>query len=156
MKTALAFLASVTIALSGCGSSGSSKTSQPSPQQSDNAQRDVGYLRALNQIMAPFTKPPASLTDYASAERVVRKAIADLGLLVAPTPFAPSQAQLVAALRAQAALAPRMAHAAAARDAAALNNLEARMLTAETGVRAATREAVDAYNRCRATKFRSC
>jgi hypothetical protein len=156
MLARLTVLASALIALSGCGSTSGSSSSQPSPQQSDNVQRDVGYLRALNQITLPFSKPPANLTDYASAERELRKAISQLGTLVAPPPFAPSQAHLVAALRTQAALAPRMARATAAHNSVALNNLEAQVLTAETGVRAATKEVVDEYNGCRTTKFRAC
>jgi hypothetical protein len=70
------------LVLSGCG--GSSTTSSVSPEQSDNAQRDVGYVRAINQIMGPFSKPPASMSDYAGATLRLRTAIRQLGALMPP------------------------------------------------------------------------
>jgi hypothetical protein len=143
------------IALAGCGSS-SSSTSTPSPQQLDNQQRDIGYVRAINQIMAPFSKPPANLTDYAAAERKLRQAVTQLGALKPPAPFAPSQVHLVAGLSAQAALAPQMAHATAVHDAVTLSNLEVQTVTAETEIRAATQGMVTAYNGCQSAGFRTC
>jgi hypothetical protein len=106
--------------------------------------------------MAPFSKPPASLTDYAGAERKLRHSVAQLDSLVPPAPFAPSQAHLVVGLRAQVALAPQLARAQAAHDAVALSNLEAQTLRAETEIRAATQEMVDAYNGCQSGGFKTC
>jgi hypothetical protein len=59
MRSRVALVASL-FALCGCGSS-STTSSGPklSPQQSDNVQRDIGYIHALDQIMAPFNKPPS-------------------------------------------------------------------------------------------------
>ena len=116
----------------------------------------VGYVRALNQIMAPFSKPPASLTDYACAARKLRSAISQLGTLTPPPQFAASPAHLVAGLRAQAALAPRFARASTAHDSVALSNLEARLLGAEGTIRTANRELVTVYNECRSASLRTC
>jgi len=68
------------VILSGCGSSGGPGGSDVSaaPQQVDNAQRDVGYLRAVNEIMTPFSKPPTNMTDYASGARKLHVAILKL------------------------------------------------------------------------------
>jgi hypothetical protein len=81
--------------------------------------------------MAPFSRPPASMTDYAGATRKLQTAIRKLGSLIPPAVFAPSQAHLVPGLRKQAALGPRMARAYAAQNSVALNNLLAQTLTAE-------------------------
>lgn len=154
VRSTLALVAGV-LALCGCGGS-STTSSTASPQQADNAQRDVGYLKAMNQIMLPFTKPPASLTDYAGAARRLNKAVTQLKSLRPPAPFAPSQARLVAALREQAALSPRMARAHAAHDSLTLNKLETQLLDAEQVIRAAAQEEAAVYNRCRAGSFRTC
>ena len=146
-----------TVALAGCGSTGgTTNTAKLTPQQSDNAQRDVGYVRAVNQVMAPFNKPPPNLTDYVAAGRELDTAIRGLGSLSAPPPFAFSQAHLVAALRAQSALVPRIARAARTHDLVAENNIEAQNLRAEADVRISTQEIVQAYNRCRSANFRAC
>jgi hypothetical protein len=49
-----------------------------------------------------------------------------------------------------------MGHAAAAHNSVALSNLEAQTLAAESTIRVATQEMVDAYNRCRAGNFKTC
>jgi hypothetical protein len=145
------------VVVAGCGSSGGSTSSaSASPQQLDNSQRDEGYVRAVQQIMAPFTKPPASQTDYAGAARKLRIVINQLGKLTPPHQFATSQARLVTGLRTQAALAPRFARASATHDSVTLSNLEARLLAAEQKIRAATQEMVNAYNHCRAGRFQTC
>jgi hypothetical protein len=154
-KLRLVVAAIVVVALSGCGSSGGS-SSTASPQQSDNLQRDGGYVRAINQIMAPFSKPPASETDYAGGARKLHVAISQLGGLTPPPQFAPSQTHLVAGLRAQAALAPRFERASAAHDSVRLSNLESQLLSAERVIRTATHEMVSAYNQCRGGSFRTC
>jgi hypothetical protein len=156
MKKATAALVTAAVALGGCGSSSTPSTTNPTPQQYDNSQRDVGYMRAINQIMAPFSKTPASQTDYAGAARKLRTAIRQLESLTPPSPFAPSQEHLVAGLRSQAALAPRFERAAAAHDSVALSNLETQLLSAEQLIRAATQEMVSVANVCRAGSFRSC
>ncbi len=144
------------VALAGCAGSSTTSGSSLSPQQSDNQQADVGYVRAINQIMAPFSKPPASMTDYAGATRKLLTAIAQLQALTPPSVFAKSQSDLMTGVRAQAALGPRMARASAAHNAVALSNLEQQTLTAEQTIRVATREMVDAYNGCLAGKFKTC
>jgi hypothetical protein len=73
-----------------------------------------------------------------------------------PRPFATSQARLVAGLRTQAALEPRFGRASAVHDLVTLSNLEARLLTAEHRIRAASQEMVSTYNRCRAGSFQTC
>lgn len=62
------------VGLAGCGSS-TTTSSTASPQQTDNQQRDIGYVRAVNQIMAPFSKPPPSMTDYLGATRRLKTAM---------------------------------------------------------------------------------
>jgi hypothetical protein len=155
MRKVAPLAAIIALALTGCGGS-STTSSSASPQQTDHAQADVGYVRALNQIMAPFSKPPASLTDYAGATRKLQTAIRQLGSLTPPAAFAASQKHLVAGLQKQAALGPRMGRAAAAHNAIALNNLEGKVVAAEHTIRVATREMVDAYNQCRAGNFKTC
>ena len=155
MKIAQILPLGLAILLAGCGGT-TSLSSTLSPQQSDNQQRDVGYVRAINQIMAPFSKPPASLTDYAGATHKLRVAIDQLGTLKPPAQFAPSQAHLVAGLRAQAAIGPQFARAQARHDTIAASNLEAQTLTAESAIRAATQEMVNVYNACLASQFRTC
>jgi hypothetical protein len=153
----VAVVVALGVVVAGCGRSGGSTSSASAPpQQLDNSQRDVGYVRAVQQIMAPFTKPPASQTDYAGAARKLHIAITQLGKLTPPPPFATSQARLVAGLRAQAALAPRFAGASAAHDSVTLSNLEARLLKAEQKIRASTQQMVNTYDQCRAGGFQTC
>jgi hypothetical protein len=142
------------VALAGCGSTTSS--SSVSPQTSDNQQRDVGYVRAINQIMAPFSKPPASETDYLGALRKLQAALGQLGTLTPPPSFAKSQADLMTGLRAQAKIAPQFEHAYITHNAVAASNLEQKTLAAEQKIRAATTEMVAAYNRCQTGGFKSC
>jgi hypothetical protein len=147
-------LAIFCLGLAGCGST--TPASSTSPQQHGNAQRDAGYLRAVNQILAPFNKPPANPTDYATASRELQTASGRLEKLSPPAPFATSHARLLAAIQAQAALIPRLERATQAKDRIALSNLEAENLQSEAGVRGATNQIVGAYERCRRAKFANC
>jgi hypothetical protein len=156
LMRSLALLGGCVLALAACGSSGTTTAAKPTPQQYDHSQRDGAYVRALNQVMLPFTKPPASFTDYPAAERRLDTAIRGLGSLTVPSPFAASQAHLVMSLRAQVALLPGFEHAARTRNRVAANNLEAKLLRAEDGVRAATQEMVQAYNQCQRARFKRC
>lgn len=142
------------VAVAACGSSAT--TSSVSPQGSDNEQGDVGYVRAINQIMAPFSKPPASETDYEGARRKLLSALNDLHGLSPPPVFAKSQTDLEAGLAAQAAIAPKFEQAYKAHNAVAASNLEQKTLTAEQTIRVATREMVNAYNGCLAGHFKTC
>lgn len=127
-----------------------------SSRQMDNEQRDAGYVRAISQVMAPFTRPPANPTDYAAGTRRLQYAIARLARLTPPPAFVKSQNSLMAGLRNQAALGQRLARASAAHDAVALSNLEQKTVAAEQVVRLATREMVNAYNSCLAGGWKNC
>jgi len=142
------------VAVAACGSSATS--SSISPQASDNEQGDVGYVRAINQIMAPFSKAPASETDYEGARRKLLSALHQLHGLSPPPVFAKSQRNLEAGLAAQAAVAPKFEQAYKAHNAVAASNLEQKTLTAEQTIRVATREMVNAYNGCLAGHFKTC
>jgi hypothetical protein len=142
------------LALAACGSSTTS--SSTSPQASDNQQRDVGYVRAINQIMAPFSKPPASETDYEGARRKLLLALHGLHALSPPPMFAKSQNDLQAGLAAQAGLARKFEQAYKTHNAVAASNLEQKTLIAEQTIRLATREMVNAYKGCSAGGFKMC
>jgi hypothetical protein len=115
---------------------------------SNNAQRDAGYVRAIKQIIAPFKKPSWSTTEIAMA-------IITLDKLVPPPQFAASQTRLVAGLRAQAALDPRIARANARHDAVALTDLESQLQSTENTISSAAQEIVDTYNHCESDGFRT-
>jgi hypothetical protein len=142
------------VALAACGSSTTS--SSISPQASDNQQRDVGYVRAVNQIMAPFSKPPASETDYEGARRRLLLALHELRALSPPPVFTKSQMDLQAGLAAQAAIAPKFEQAYKTHNAVAASNLEQKTVAAEQTIRLATREMVNAYDGCSAGGFKRC
>ncbi|MGZ4183352.1 MAG: hypothetical protein ACXVUL_22040 [Solirubrobacteraceae bacterium] len=97
MKFRLGILVTVLLLSAGCGSSATSSSGpKVSPEQYDNSQRDVAYVRAIDQIMRPFSKPPENPTDYLGATRRLRTAIGKLESLVSPPVFAASQRHLMA------------------------------------------------------------
>jgi hypothetical protein len=122
---------------------------QPSPNQ----QRDLGYVAAINQILKPFTNPPRSTTNYAGARQELQAAISQLDALNPPSQFENSQAELVRALRQQAALALRLEQGHASRDTTQLSNLQR-----QTGqiIRRARREIAGAYDSCQTGQLKAC
>ena len=140
----------------GGGGGGATSSSSISPTQYANSQRDVGYLRAVNQITAAFNKAPANPTDYETARRELRAAIHGLNSLSVPPVFVAAQAHLISAFRADEALAPRFERAARAGDRVAQNNLEAQNIRDQTAMNNSLREMAKTYDKCRTSKFAAC
>jgi hypothetical protein len=136
----------------GGGGGGATSSSSISPTQYANSQRDVGYLRAVNQITAAFNKAPANPTDYETARRELRAAIHGLNSLSVPPVFVAAQAHLISAFRADEALAPRFERAARV----AQNNLEAQNIRDQTAMNNSLREMAKTYDKCRTSKFAAC
>lgn len=145
-------------AVAGCGGSGGSGTSSSSvsPAQYANSQRDVGYLRAVDQGTAAFNKPPKNPTDYQTGIRELQAATRNINSLSVPPAFKTAQARHIAALTAAEGLGPRFERAFRAHDEVALNNLEARNVRDQSAMNAAFREMLSVYNKCRAAKFAAC
>jgi hypothetical protein len=139
----------------GGGGGGATSSSSISPTQYANSQRDVGYLRAVNQITAAFNKAPANPTDE-TGRRELRAAIHGLNSLSVPPVFVAAQAHLISALRADEALAPRFERAARAGDRVAQNNLEAQNIRDQTAMNNSLREMAKTYDKCRTSKFAAC
>jgi hypothetical protein len=152
-----ALMAACALAMAGCGGTTSSTSSSSvSTTQFANSQRDVGYLRAVNQSTAAFNKPPANPTDYQTGIRELQAAIHSLNSLSVPPAFATAQGHLIAALSAIERLGSRFERAARAHDSITLNNLEAQNIRDQTAMDAALREMVGVYNKCRRSKFTAC
>lgn len=143
--------------VAGCGGSSSpTSSSSVSATQFGDSQRDVGYLRAVNQSTSAFNKPPKDPTDYKTGVRELQAAIGDLKSLSVPPAFRTAHAHLIAALTATEGLAPRFERAARAHNEIALNNLEAQNVHDQTAMNMAFREMASVYDRCRASKFAAC
>lgn len=152
-------IAACTITVASCGGGGSGGTtssSSISPTQYANSQRDVGYLRAVNQITAAFNKAPANPTDYETGRRELQAAIHGLSSLSVPPAFAAAHTHLLATLRAIEALTPRFERAARAHDRLAQNNLEAQNIRDQTAMNASFRDMAKTYDKCRTSKFAAC
>jgi hypothetical protein len=153
----LLLIAVCTLVVASCGGvGGTTSSSSISPTQYANSQRDVGYLRAVNQATIALNKAPANPTDYKTGDRELRAAIRALGSLSVPKPFVAAQAHLVSALRAIDALGPSFERAARTGDRVAQNNLEAKNIRGQTAMNDSLREMVSTYKTCRASKFTSC
>jgi hypothetical protein len=153
----LVLVATCAVAVAGCGGSSSSTgSSSVSATQFANSQRDVGFLRAVNQSTAAFNKPPKNPTDYQTGLRELQAATHDLNSLSVPRVFATAQAHLIAALGALEGLVPHFERAARAHNDIALNNLEAQNVRDQSTMNAAFREMASVYDRCRASKFAAC
>jgi hypothetical protein len=141
--------------IAGCGGAGKSTPSTVglSPQQYENAQGIKAYAPAFSRILAPFTKPPASPTDIAAAERSLRRAIAQLKQLIPPAPFGRSHADLVRALEAELATAPGLAAALRSKAPITLNGAQARTSHASRQVREAISEGGAELTKCQANNF---
>jgi hypothetical protein len=142
--------------LASCGGSGTSGSSSISASQYANSQRDVGYLRAVNQVTAVFNKAPTNPTDYEKGRRELQAAIHGLNSLSVPPAFVAAHAHLLAALRATEALVPRFERAARASDRVAQNNLEAQNIRDQTAMNTSFRQMATTYDKCKVSKFTAC
>ena len=127
-----------------------------SATQYANSQRDVGYLRAVDQSTAAFNKPPKNPTDYQTGLRELQAAIRNLNTLSVPPAFTKAQAHLIAALSAVEGLGSRFERATRAHNKIALNNLEAKNVRDQSAMNAAFREMASVYDKCRVSKFAAC
>jgi hypothetical protein len=150
----LAVAAVAGIALSACGEQTKTVRTRLTPAQYETRQSLIGYVKAVNGIMAPLKHPPAEQTNYAIA-RVLSTASTQLAAVAPPPQLRTAREHILSSLRGQLAVEGKLEAAAQSHNSVALGNAQARLEALGQTLRSGLEEANQVLMACERTHY-SC
>ena len=136
------------------GEGSKTRTALP-PVQYENAQRILGYAKAVGETMAPFTHPFAEPTNYPAASREIRTAISRLSALTPPPQLRARHVHILHGLRGQLSTNRKLEAAGRSHDTVAISNLVAQLQPDAETIRAGIAESNQVLARCERRRY-SC
>jgi hypothetical protein len=144
----------VVLVLAGCGATTTTRTTLP-PGQYENAQRILGYAKAMREAMAPSTHPPAEPTNYVASGRELQTGSSRVSALTPPPPFTTSHEHILHGLLGQLAINGKLEQAARAHNTVAISNDVAGLQPFAEKIRAGLAESNEVLERCARSRY-SC